>query len=121
MIYSDLKISPLKNHRFIVLEDFKYKDIVVPKGFTSDGASIPRIFWSFYPPNRTDYLPAAILHDYLYPINKQLANCLFENILFDLNISKFDIFILVYGVRLYSLIRYNIPMTSYQHFKEKYF
>ena len=39
--------------------------IVVPSGFTTDGASIPRCLWWWLPPHG-DYLPAAIIHDYLY-------------------------------------------------------
>jgi hypothetical protein len=39
--------------------------IVVPKGFVTDYASIPRIFWSWIPAWGR-YGPAAILHDYLY-------------------------------------------------------
>jgi hypothetical protein len=36
----------------------------VPAGFESDGASVPRIFWSVFPPSGP-YTPAAILHDAL--------------------------------------------------------
>lgn len=39
--------------------------ITVPKGATTDFASIPRIFWSIYPPYGL-YGKAAIIHDYLY-------------------------------------------------------
>jgi len=37
----------------------------VPKGFITDGASIPRIFWRIYLPYGL-YIEAAVLHDYLY-------------------------------------------------------
>ncbi len=39
--------------------------ITVPKGFETDLASIPRIFWSILPP-AGQYAPAAIVHDYIY-------------------------------------------------------
>jgi hypothetical protein len=39
--------------------------IVVPEGFDTDYASVPRIFWSFYPPDGS-YTPAAVIHDALY-------------------------------------------------------
>ena len=39
--------------------------IVVPVGFVTDLASIPRIFWAIWPP-AGQYSPAAIVHDYLY-------------------------------------------------------
>ena len=41
--------------------------IVVPKGFESDGCSMPRFFWRvFGHPFDMQYLREAILHDYLY-------------------------------------------------------
>jgi hypothetical protein len=48
------------------------KSITVPKGFESDGASVPRFLWWLISPNidkRT--LAAAILHDYLYRIQPE--------------------------------------------------
>lgn len=42
-----------------------YKGFTVPKGFITDLASIPQVFWSILPPDG-DYAYAAILHDYLY-------------------------------------------------------
>ena len=38
--------------------------ITVPAGFESDGASVPKLFWSAFPPFGT-YLPAAVVHDLL--------------------------------------------------------
>jgi hypothetical protein len=48
---------------------FEAKDghtFVVPAGFVTDGASVPRLMWALYPPFGDDYEPAAVLHDYLY-------------------------------------------------------
>lgn len=39
--------------------------IVVPIGFVTDFASIPRFLWSIYPPTGR-YQRAAVLHDWLY-------------------------------------------------------
>jgi hypothetical protein len=44
---------------------FRYRDLEVPKGFVTDGASVPRIFWSILYPFG-NYFPAALVHDYLY-------------------------------------------------------
>ncbi len=41
------------------------RHIVVPAGFITDFASVPRIFWRILPPCG-DYGLAAIIHDYLY-------------------------------------------------------
>lgn len=41
--------------------------ITVPKGFKTDGASIPRLFWFVgWRPFDGDTLQASIVHDYLY-------------------------------------------------------
>lgn len=40
-------------------------EIVVPAGFDTDYASIPRPFWVIYPPDG-GYTEAAVIHDYLY-------------------------------------------------------
>ena len=42
-----------------------YDEIVVPKGFVTDFATIPRILWPIFPPYGR-HTKAAILHDYLY-------------------------------------------------------
>jgi hypothetical protein len=39
--------------------------IAVPVGFITDGASIPKAFWSILSPFG-DYFAAAVIHDYLY-------------------------------------------------------
>jgi hypothetical protein len=39
--------------------------ITIPQGFTTDLASIPRVFWNLLSPT-DEFLQAAICHDYLY-------------------------------------------------------
>lgn len=39
---------------------------LIPKGFKTDFASIPRIFWLFIAPTDSTILVPAIIHDYLY-------------------------------------------------------
>lgn len=41
------------------------RSIVVPVGFKTDLASIPRILWLIVPPDGS-YTPAAVVHDYIY-------------------------------------------------------
>lgn len=53
-----------------VVRSFKYTTkngevIIVPKGFITDFASIPRGLWNIYPPTG-GYGHAAVIHDYLY-------------------------------------------------------
>lgn len=46
-------------------ENSSVEAITVPKGFVTDFASVPRIFWTALRPDG-DYAYAAVLHDYLY-------------------------------------------------------
>ena len=106
--YSNFKLQPLKSHKFKLLEPVKYKDIEVPKGFTSDGASVPRFAWFIFPPNRTDYLPCAIIHDYLCDLEQyNKADKYFKECLKHLQVNKIHRCIMYYAVRIYHKIRYN--------------
>ena len=56
--------------------------ILVPKGFESDGCSMPRFFWRvFGHPFDMQYLREAILHDWLYKTqmcNRKVADTIFR-------------------------------------------
>lgn len=56
--------------------------IVVPKGFESDGCSMPRFFWRLFGhPFDMQYLREAVLHDYLYktqPFDRKTADLIFK-------------------------------------------
>ena len=51
--------------------------ITVPSGFESDGASVPKILWSAFPPFDT-YLPAAVVHDLLC-VQSQTEECMYTS------------------------------------------
>lgn len=50
----------------VAFESDRYGNIIIPNGSISDGASIPRIFWSIFSPFDGDYFDAAVLHDVIY-------------------------------------------------------
>ena len=56
--------------------------ILVPKGFESDGCSMPRFFWRIFGhPFDMQYLREAILHDWLYKMqmfNRKVADTIFR-------------------------------------------
>lgn len=52
----------------IVILKTDNKPYVIPKGFITDFASIPKIFWSILPPFGK-YSLASIIHDHMYRIN----------------------------------------------------
>ena len=54
-----------------VLEDYRYKDIVVPKGFETNGEDSPVWAWVLgFPPFKPKYEPAYMVHDYMISVAK---------------------------------------------------
>lgn len=68
-----LTVTKLSTGLWEVARSFSYyvgkrgsKDVVhVPKGFTTDFASVPRLFWIILPPDGK-YTQSAVLHDFGY-------------------------------------------------------
>lgn len=109
MKYESVKLQPLPNHKFKLLEDLHYKDIVVPAGFKTNGADVPRFLWWWFPPNRADYLPAVIIHDYLCEKKEyKKADEYFDNCLIDLGVNDKDRVRMVRAVKFYHRIKYNV-------------
>ena len=82
--------------RHELFQDYIYEvngyRITVPKGFITDLASVPRSFWTIFPPFGK-YTPAAVIHDFLYSehnttgINRTLADKIFLHIMRELNVG----------------------------------
>lgn len=62
----------IKKNQWAIIADFRYNSpmvgtITVPKGFVTDGASIPSILWGVIgSPWSGNYPEAAVIHDYVY-------------------------------------------------------
>lgn len=94
------------DNKFVLELPYQVKNVLIPKGYKSNGANIPRIFWSLIPPNKPKYQPAIMIHDYLCDKEKyKLADDLFEEVLFDIEIS-WKTKAMVKAVRLYHKIKY---------------
>ncbi len=107
MQYDDICITPLKGNSYEINKEVRYKDIIIPVGYRTNGADIPRIFWSLFPPNKSDYLPAVIVHDYLCDKEEyQKADLYFEEILRDLRVDFISRYLLVKSVSLYHSYKY---------------
>ena len=63
--YGELIITKVGKHRWKVVQDWHTPFGVVPAGFSSDGASIPRPLWWFSHPG-AEFFEASIFHDYCY-------------------------------------------------------
>lgn len=80
-------------------------ELVIPKNFKTDLASIPRIFWNIMSPAESDTMPAAILHDFLYHntcyYNRKETDLIFYTVLKQNNVSTFKANSMYYAVRLF--------------------
>jgi len=77
--------------------------LVVPAGFVTDFASIPRVFWSIFKPDG-NYAYAAVLHDYLYwqqDRSRSSADAIFRAAMDDLKITDFQSATLFHAVDLF--------------------
>lgn len=70
---TELKVEPIGGKYWRLIEGFEYhvgcypseEIIIVPEGFVTDFASVPRIFWPIIDPVGK-HGKAAVIHDYCY-------------------------------------------------------
>ena len=81
--------------------------VEVPKGYKTNGANIPRIFWSIFPPNSPEYLSAVVVHDYLCDAKLYaLADEALKHIMANLSVAKWKIYCFYYACRVWHKLRY---------------
>jgi hypothetical protein len=97
------------SHIFRLTERFRYLSsfgtIAVHRGFDTDGASIPRIFWSILSPFGP-YFKAAVIHDWLYsPYNdtfdREDSDLIFKEAMYNIGVDWFQREIIFRAVRLF--------------------
>jgi len=100
-------LKPTKDNRFIVVGPYRINNnIVVPAGYKTNGANIPRIFWWLIPPFKPKYLPAVIAHDYLCDLEQyKLADKVFEGLLFSIE-KSLKTKLMVFAVKIYHFAKY---------------
>lgn len=69
---------------WVLKEPLTYEDgaltVVVPAGFVTDFASVPKLFWNLAAPTEPDYSEASVVHDRLYEtheVSKVVADIIF--------------------------------------------
>jgi hypothetical protein len=100
------KLQDGKNWK--VVKGFTYTteqglDIVVPDGFVTDFASIPRGLWNVFPPTGK-YGHAAVIHDYLYratSVPRVQADRVFRDAMKELGVGKISRNIIYWSVRAF--------------------
>ena len=88
---------------------YKIAEIIVPRGFVTDFASVPRLFWSMFPPiGRYGY--AAIFHDFAYwqqTASRDEADKLFHDTMVELAVGTVTRNVLYYSVRLFGFFAWH--------------
>lgn len=111
-----LVVSPLSDGKsWVLLEDFEYHvgsedsddSVIASKGFVTDFASVPRIFW-WVIPKWGKYGNAAVIHDWLYWKQGEKKRNESDNILLEamdvLNVSTWKKKIIYYSVKWFGWI-----------------
>ena len=84
-----------------------HKTITVPKGFTCDGMSVPRLFWCIVSPAIHQHtIAASILHDWMYRkhpqgVSRKQADVIFYAIMRNDGVPKWKALLAYIGVRLF--------------------
>lgn len=111
-VHGSLDLRRFKDPMYILLDSISWKpkkstsilsEVIVPKGFVTDFASVPRVFWSLFRPDG-NYAYAAVLHDYLYwhqDRPRSSADEIFRAVMEDLKISDFQSTTLFHAVDLF--------------------
>lgn len=106
----DIQTNADKGRVYRLMEPIQinWKDkppLVVPWGFRSDGASVPRFFWRLvFPKGDEKAMRAAFAHDYIYRIHpdgwtKEEADLLFYDLLLEDGVPQWRAWIAYQGVK----------------------
>lgn len=106
--FSPLLIEVLPDGRnYELTADFRARvgdsRFIVPAGFVTDFASVPRGLWNLFPPHGR-YSKAAVLHDYLYRCSKlERSYCdgVFLKCMEELGVPWWKRTAMYYGVRMF--------------------
>ena len=102
-IFVDMDYFGLLSTLEWVPESYRSEGIKVPAGFVTDFASVPRLFWSIFPPiGRYGY--AALFHDYVYwdqKLTRAQADAVFKNTMEELGVPGWKKAVLYSAVRLF--------------------
>lgn len=114
-------LKPITKDKWELMSDYFYEcgfiRVEIKKGFISNGANIPRLFWSFYPPNSPEYISASVIHDFLcdkaYQNDKNyedfiLADKVFFIALKELGVDRFKAGLFYLSCKTYHFMKYKL-------------
>jgi hypothetical protein len=88
---------------------------MIPAGFITDFASVPRLLWSFFPPTGL-YTKAAVLHDFLYIvqlISRKDADGIFKRVMKEAGVGRIKRYLMWKAVRIGGRYAKNIDMKKH--------
>ena len=102
-------VQPIGKDRFRVYKDFKCYGYTIHTGFITNGADIPRVLWSIFPPNSPEYLSAVVLHDYMCAkrdvFTYKEADDAFYRAMVDIGVSKWKAKLFYISCRIYHRLK----------------
>jgi len=114
LILEDTGTSTHGRAKFKLLDSFRYEVgcrhtgmiVIVPQGYVTDFATIPRLFWRILPPAGA-YRFATVIHDYLCSsklVSRQVADAVFLDAMVCLGVPWWKRTLVYSGVRTYAHI-----------------
>ncbi|CUU77311.1 Protein of uncharacterised function (DUF1353) [Campylobacter hyointestinalis subsp. hyointestinalis] len=112
-------LKPYSKDRFVVVRSYQtdvplsgdeIHTIKIPAGYMTNGADIPRVFWSIFPPNSPEYLSAVVVHDFLCDRARKKedfrqADEIFYEMMIALEVSKWKCRVFYLACRAYHKIK----------------
>jgi hypothetical protein len=91
-----------------VAEDYIFEEYTIPKGFATDGASVPKCLQLLYKPFGEKYSTPAVIHDYMYykRIGKRKADKIFKRNCLANGVSKFTTYGFYFCLKVFGRFYY---------------
>jgi hypothetical protein len=104
-VIEDYKFQNPFHYDVFEVKPTNYKEIIVPEGFVTNGASIPRFLWSFcYDPFHPKIITGAVIHDYLYStgiVPRYMADEIAKTIWFDHGAGEKRVALMYKAIRMF--------------------
>lgn len=118
-------IKPYKDYTYRTCDNLYVlidgDEYVIPKNFKTNLASIPRILWTFYPPQYASYIAPAIVHDFFYHcpngVDRRFADEVFYDALRSQGVSSRTAIKFYTAVRLFGFVHFDKNNQCYEGVK----
>lgn len=128
--YEQVLLQPCSNRQYEVKQEIRFGNWIIPVGYKTNGANVPRAFWWLIEPNQSNIMPAVIVHDFLcdiadesinasYYCNFKMADVILHNHLKILNQATWKIKLMYAAVRVFHWVKYERKWLN-KRFKPAY-